>query len=94
MGLLDKAKNQAAVAAAGAKEAAKKGQARLDELQAKRAADAMLRDLGATYYAEETGRQTSSTPMERERLITALKHHEEVNGPVSLVLESPASSMG
>lgn len=93
MGLMDKVKNQAAVAGNAAKEAAQKGQAKLEEAQAKRAADAILRDLGATVYAEKTGRQTSATPMEQDRLITALKHHEEAHGPISLVLESPAATM-
>lgn len=93
MGLLDKVKNQAAVAGAAAKEAAQKGQSKLDELQAKRAADLMLRDLGATLYAEKTGRQTSATPMDQERILAALKKHEDEHGTVSLVLESPAATM-
>lgn len=88
MGLLDKVKSQAAVAGAAAKDAAQKGQAKLDELQARRAADAMLRDLGVTVYAERTGRQTSGTPVEQERIVDALKKHEEKHGPISLVLES------
>ncbi len=93
MGLLDKVKNQAAVAGAAAKEAAQKGQAKLDDLQAKRAADAMLRDLGATVYAEKTGRQTSATKMDQDRIIEALRHHEEAHGPISLATESPASTV-
>lgn len=94
MGLMDKVKTQAAVAGAAAKDAAQKGQAKLDEYQAKRAADAILRDLGVSFYAEKTGRQTSATPMDQERLIAALKAHEEEHGPISLVLESPAATMG
>jgi hypothetical protein len=93
MGLMDKVKSQAAVATAAAKEAAQKGQAKLDDIQSKRAADAILRDLGATLYAEKTGRQTSATEMDQERLVTALQHHEELHGPISLVLESPAATM-
>jgi hypothetical protein len=94
MGLLDKVKGQAAVAGAAAKDAAQKGQAKLDEIQAKRAADGLLRDLGATVYAEKTGRQTSATPMDQERILAALHHHEEEHGPISLVMESPAATMG
>ena len=46
MGLLDKVKEQAAVAGAAAKDAAAKGQAKMEEAQAKRAADGQLRELG------------------------------------------------
>ena len=93
MGLMDKVKSQAVAAGAAAREAAQKGQAKLDDLQAKRAADAILRDLGATFYAEKTGRQTSATPMDQERLVAALKEQEQRRGPISLVLESPAATM-
>jgi hypothetical protein len=94
MGLMDKVKSQASIAGAAAKDAAQKGQAKLDELQAKRTADALLRDLGATVYAEKTGRQTSTTSMDQQRVLDALKHHEEEHGPISLVVESSAAAPG
>ena len=53
MGLLDKVKATAARATEAAKDAAAKGQAKLDEAQAKKAADGMLRDLGAAYLRHE-----------------------------------------
>ena len=83
MGLMDKVKEQAATAGAAAKDAAQKGQAKLDEMQAKRAADALLRDLGAAFYAEESGRGTDQTKAEIERLTGALRDHEAANGPIS-----------
>ena len=55
MALLDKVKEQAAQAAAKAQQAAQAGQAKLDETQAKRKEDSLLRDLGAAVYAERTG---------------------------------------
>ena len=58
MGLLDKVKDAAQSATVVAKDAAAKGQAKLDEAQAKRAADGLLRDLGAAYYATKSGRAT------------------------------------
>jgi hypothetical protein len=88
MGLMDKVKAQAATATAtataAAKDAAQKGQAKLDEIQAKRAADQMLRDLGAAYYAQESGRGTTTTSANLTRLVGALKDHEAANGPIEL----------
>ena len=61
MGLLDKVKAQATVATGMAKDAAAKGQAKIDEAQAKKNAEGMLRDLGAAFYATKTGRATPTT---------------------------------
>ncbi len=89
MGFLDKVKEQAATASAVAKDAAQKGQAKLDEMQNKRAADALLRDLGAVVYAEQTGRSTATAAADVERLTGALHEHEEAHGPIDLGLEAP-----
>ncbi|MGH9044798.1 MAG: hypothetical protein ACRDVP_08225 [Acidimicrobiales bacterium] len=83
MGLLDKMKEGAAQATAVAKDAAQKGQAKLDALQAKRAADALLRDLGAVVYAEKTGRSSGDADR-TARIVTALEQHETENGPIDL----------
>lgn len=84
MGLMDKVKEQAATATAAAKDAAHKGQAKLDELQAKRVADALLRDLGAAVYSQQAGRGTPGSQEEIDRRIAALKEHEAANGPIDL----------
>ena len=89
MGFLDKVKEQAAVATAVAKDAAQKGQAKLDDYQAKRDADALLRDLGAVAYAEQTGRGTATTATDVEQLIAKLQAHEATHGPIDL---SPSAS--
>ena len=81
MGLLDKVKQTAATATEAAKEAAAKGQAKFDEVQAKKAADGMLRDLGAAVYATRTGRATPTTDSEIERLVAALQSYESEHGP-------------
>jgi hypothetical protein len=81
---LDKVKEQAATAGELAKDAAKKGQAKYDEARAKREADGLLRDLGAAYYAQWTGRGDEGTPAEIERLVAALAAHEESHGPLDL----------
>ena len=88
MGFLDKVKEQAASATAVAKDAAQKGQAKLDDMQAKKAADALLRDLGVATYAAQTNRAQSSTAADAERLVAALEQYEETNGPLSLEFES------
>ncbi len=90
MGFLDKVKEQAQTAAAAAKEAAAKGQSKLDELQAKKAADAMLRDLGALTYGSATGREQASSEADAGRLVAALQAHEAEHGQLPLTLESAA----
>lgn len=90
MGLLDKVKAQATAATEMAKDAAAKGQAKLDEAQAKKAAEGMLRDLGAAFYATKTGRATPSTDGDIERLVAALQQHESEHGPMTLAPESSA----
>ena len=90
MGLLDKVKAQATAATEMAKDAAAKGQAKLDESQAKKAAEGMLRDLGAAFYATKTGRATPTTDADIERLVAALQQHEADHGPLTLAPETAA----
>ena len=92
MGLLDKVKDKATQATEMAKDAAAKGQAKLDEAQAKKAADGMLRDLGAAFYATKTGRATPTTDADIERLVAALQQHESEHGAITLAPESPAAA--
>ncbi|MDA8309279.1 MAG: hypothetical protein M0Z46_01465 [Actinomycetota bacterium] len=89
MGLLDKVKTQAASATSVARDAAQKGQAKLDAIQAKRAADVLLRDLGAIVYAQRTGRSTATAESDIERIVTSLQSHEAEHGPINLGSESP-----
>jgi hypothetical protein len=86
MGLLDKVKEGVAQATAVTKDAAQKGQAKLDALQAKRAADGLLRDLGAAAYAEKTGRAGADNSAAIDRILAALEQHEQDNGPIDLTL--------
>ncbi len=92
MGLLDKVKDKATQATEMAKDAAAKGQAKLDEAQAKKAADGMLRDLGAAFYATRTGRATPTTDGDIERLVAALQQHESEHGALTLAPESAAAA--
>ncbi|HUD70063.1 MAG TPA: hypothetical protein VMQ40_07475 [Acidimicrobiales bacterium] len=90
MGFLDKVKEQASAATAAAKDAAAKGQSKLDDIQGKRAADAMLRDLGALSYGSVSGRESATSETDASRIVDALRAHETEHGEVSLSLESPA----
>jgi hypothetical protein len=84
MGLMDKVKSQAATATAKAKDAAQKGQAKLDDIQAKRAADAMLHDLGALVYGERTGRTPGTVAAKEDRLVQSLRAYEQEHGLLDL----------
>jgi uncharacterized protein (DUF2164 family) len=53
MGLLDKVKDQAGQLAEKAQQGVAQGKDKLDELQAKRHAEALFRELGAAYYAQQ-----------------------------------------
>jgi hypothetical protein len=88
MGLLDKVKTQAASATAMAKDAAQKGQAKLDAIQAKRAADVMLRNLGAAVYGQRTGRAIPNAEADIERIVASLKAHEAEHGSIDLGAEA------
>src|SRR5580704_2441735 len=92
MGLLDKVKAQATAATEMAKDAAQKGQAKLEEVQSKKGSDGMLRDLGAALYATKTGRATPTTEADIDRLVAALQAHESDHGSLTLAPESAAAS--
>ncbi len=79
MGFLDKARDAAQQAATKAQQGMAQGQAKIGEVQAKRASDALLRDLGAAFYAEQ--RQGGSS----EAVVSALRAidtHVAQNGPI------------
>jgi hypothetical protein len=90
MGFLDKVKEQATAATAAAKDGMAKGQSKLDDIQAKRAAEAMLRDLGALSYGSVSGRESATSEVDATRIVDALRAHETEHGEISLSLESPA----
>jgi len=92
MGLLDKVKAQATAATEMAKDAAAKGQAKMNDAQAKKTADGMLRDLGAAFYATKTGRSTPATDGEIAQLVTSLQAHESEHGQITLAPESAAAA--
>jgi hypothetical protein len=80
MGLMDKVKAQAAQLAQQAQDTAKEGRARLDQAQANKRADVLLRNLGAAVYADQTGRGTPQTQEQIAQLIQDISAHEAENG--------------
>jgi hypothetical protein len=75
MGFLDKLQQTA-------KDTLDKGKEKLEDVQADRSADKMLRDLGAWYYAGRTGRDNGEGAANIERIIAELQAHEAEHGPL------------
>jgi hypothetical protein len=53
MGFMDKAREAAQQATAKAQQGIAQGQAKIDDVQTSRAADGLLREVGAAFYAEQ-----------------------------------------
>jgi hypothetical protein len=87
MGLMDRVRAQATQLAQQAQEAAQEGKARLDQAQAGRRGDVLLRQLGALVFAERTGRGTADSQARIDQLISEISAHESQNG---LNLADPA----
>lgn len=84
MALMDKMKAQAAQLAQKAQEAGKAGQSKIEEVQARRRADNLLRDLGRAVYSQRTGVADPETEVQIENLVAELKTHESENGPLGV----------
>jgi hypothetical protein len=80
MGLMDKMKAQATQIAQQTREAAQEGKAKIDQAQANRRGDAMLRQLGAAVFAERTGRGTADSQAKIDQLVTDISAYERDNG--------------
>ena len=83
MGFMDKVKEGASQAAAVAKDAAQKGQAKVGEVQAKRSADGVLRQLGLAAYLQTEGRAPASVEADINEYIDTLKKYEVEFGELS-----------
>jgi hypothetical protein len=92
MALFDKVKEQASQLAQKAQEAGKAGQAKIEDAQAKRKSDAMLRDLGAALYAQKTTGVDNSA--EIDRIVGDLTTFEAEHGPVAAEDASDTSDTG
>ena len=89
MGLMDKVKAQAEQAVAKAQQGVAQGQSKIEEMQAKKQADALLRNLGAAYYAQ----QRSGGPAEAVTVaLEALDKHAADHGHVDTAVTIPEQS--
>ena len=90
MGLLDKVKAQAEQVAAKAQQGVNQGQAKLDAMQAKKAGDALLRDLGAAYYAQQrSGGSQSAIDGLLARVDAHVAEHGSLDAPVPGAATAP-----
>ena len=89
MGIMDKIKVQADQLAKQAQQGVATGQTKLNELQAKRAADALLHDLGAAVYAA----QRQGGPHEPiETIMAALDAHAAANGAIDTTINPKSTT--
>jgi hypothetical protein len=90
MALIDKIKAQAAVVAQKAQEAGKAGQSKIEDVQARRKADGLLRQLGAAFYAQRSGKAGDDNAAEIDRLVGELAAFESENGPLDATASAAA----
>ena len=79
MGLMDKVKQQAEQALTKAQQGVTQGQAKLDQVQTKRRADALLRNLGAAYYAQV---RQGGPVKDVDAAMLALDEHAKLHGEI------------
>ncbi len=79
MGFMDKVKAQAEQAMVKAQQGVAQGQTKLDDIQTKRAGDALIVALGAAYYAQQ--RQGGPSQAVSDAL-AAVDAHVAANGPI------------
>jgi hypothetical protein len=82
MALFDKVKEQASQLAQKAQDAGKAGQAKIEDAQARRKADGILRQLGAAVYAQRSGTPAADNSGDIDRLVAELKAFEAEHGPI------------
>lgn len=82
MSLIERVREQANDVMGRAQNRLRNGQALIEQVQARRRAEAVLRDLGAAVYAMRRGE--SDRGIEIERLVAALREHEETYGDLDL----------
>jgi hypothetical protein len=90
---MDRVKAQANQLAQMTQEAAQEGRARIDQAQAGRRGDALLRQLGALVLADRTGRGQADGQAKIDQLITDISAYEQQAG-VDLTAPPPSSPFG
>ncbi|HEX3908210.1 MAG TPA: hypothetical protein VHW92_09805 [Mycobacteriales bacterium] len=88
MGFMDKVKAQAEQAMVKAQQGVAQGQTKLDDIQTKRAGDALIAVLGTAYYAQQ--RQGGSAEAVAGAL-AAVDAHVATHGPIAAAPAAPAA---
>lgn len=88
MGFMDKVVEVGNQAATAVSQVVDKGQQTLNEAQAKKQADGLLRDLGVLVYLRDSGRSDDATESEIARVTAALKSHEAGDAAIDLTVRS------
>jgi hypothetical protein len=86
MGLMDKVKAQAEQAVAKAQQGVAQGKEKVEELQAKKHADALLRNLGAAYFAQQ---RTGGSADAVTAALAAVDAHAAEHGPIDTAISVP-----
>ena len=89
MGLLDKVKAQAEQVAAKAQQGVSQGQAKIEEMQVKKQSDALLRDLGAAYFAQQRSGGSAEAVTDALAKVDA---HIAAHGAVDTAATTPTQS--
>jgi hypothetical protein len=92
MGLMDKVKAQATQLADKAQQAGQMGQAKLNDLQAKRKGDAMLLELGGEFYSQKVGRADAGVETRIAGLVARLQAYEAEHGPIGVTSADSATA--
>ena len=91
MGFMDKVKAQAEVAVAKAQQGVAQGQAKIEDIQGKRAADALLLSLGHAYYAQQ---RSGGSADDVAAALAAVDAHAAANGPIERPDPAASAPMG
>lgn len=86
MGLMDKVKAQAEQAVAKAQQGVAQGKEKVEELQAKKHADALLRNLGAAYFAQQRSGGSADAVT---AALAAVDAHVTEHGPIDTAITVP-----
>jgi len=93
MGLMDKVKAQATQLADKAQQAGQAGQAKLNDMQAKRKADALLLELGGIVYSQKVGRADAGADARIAGLVGQVQAFEAEHGTVGVTsADAPAAT--
>ena len=89
MGLMDKVKAQAEQAVAKAQQGVAQGKEKVEEIQAKKQGDALLRNLGAAYFSQQRSGGSADAVA---TALAAVDAHVAEHGAIDAAVTLPAQS--